>query len=121
VKLLISLVVLILTPVPAMVAHHSFAAEYGSKMTTLNGTTTRFVWMNPHTRIYLDVTDASGAVSKWECEGSAPGGLLNNGWSKGSLKQGEHVTIEGFLAKDHPNICKARAVKLADGRRLIMD
>ena len=26
-----------------------------------------------------------------------------------------------FLAKDHPHICKARAVKLADGRRLVMD
>jgi len=37
------------------------------------------------------------------------------------LKSGDHVTIEGFLAKEHPNICKARAVKLADGRRLIMD
>jgi hypothetical protein len=45
-----------------------------AKLITLNGTIARFVWMNPHTRIYLDVTDASGAVAKWECEGSAPGG-----------------------------------------------
>ena len=120
-KLPISLTALILASAPLTVAHHSFAADYGSKMTTLDGIITRFVWMNPHTRIYFDVMEPSGAVAKWECEGSAPGGLLINGWSKESLKPGDHVTIEGFLARDHPGICKTRAVKLADGRRLIMD
>jgi hypothetical protein len=117
----ISLAALMLAPAPAMFAHHSFAAEYGSKPIALSGTITRFVWMNPHTRIYLDVSDASGLVARWECEGSAPGGLLSNGWNKESLKPGDHVTIEAFPAKDHPNICKARAVKLADGTRLIMN
>jgi hypothetical protein len=111
---------LMLAPAPQTLAHHSFAAEYGSKPITLNGTIVKFVWMNPHTRIYLDVTDASGAVTRWECEGNAPGGLQSNGWSRESLKPGDHVTIEGYPAKDHPSICKARAVKLADGRRLIM-
>jgi hypothetical protein len=115
------LAALMLAPAPAILAHHSFAADDGAKPIMLSGTITRFVWMNPHTRIYLDVTDASGLVAKWECEGSAPGGLLSNGWSKESLKPGDDVTIEGFLAKDHLNICKARAVKLANGRRLIMD
>jgi hypothetical protein len=114
------LAALMLAPAPLMLAHHSFAAEYGSKPITLRGTIVRFVWMNPHTRIYLDVTDANGAVTKWECEGSAPGGLLSNGWSRGSLKPGDRVTIEGFPARDRPNICKVRAVKLANGRRLIM-
>src|ERR1019366_3356875 len=108
-KLSISLAALMLAPAPLMLAHHSFAAEYGSNLITLNGTIIRFDWMNPHTRIYFDVTDASAAVTKWECEGNAPGGLLNNGWSKGSMKPGDHVTIEGFLAKDRPNVCKARA------------
>jgi hypothetical protein len=120
VKLSIPLAVLILMPGPLLLAHHSFAADYGSNLITLNGTVTRFVWMNPHTRIYLDVTGASGAVTKWECEGSAPGGLLSNGWTRESLKPGDHVTIEGFPAKSSATICKARSVKLADGRRLIM-
>jgi Family of unknown function (DUF6152) len=118
VNLLISLTAL-------MLAHHSFAAEYGPTPITLTGKITRFVWMNPHTRIYLDATNASGdakaAVTKWECEGNAPGGLLSHGWSRDSLQPGDPVTIECFPAKDHSNVCKARAVKLADGRRLIMD
>jgi hypothetical protein len=121
VKVSILLVALMLAPAPPMFGHHSFAAEYGSKPITLKGTIVRFVWMNPHTRIYLDVTSRSGAVAKWECEGSAPGGLLSNGWSRESLRPGDRVTIEGFPAKDRPNACKTRAVKLADGRRLMMD
>lgn len=111
---------LTLAPAPLILAHHSFAAEYTSRPMTLKGKITRFEWMNPHTRIYLDVTDASGAVMKWECEGNAPGGLLSNGWSRQSLKPGDNVTIEGFPAKDRPNTCKARAVRLANGLRLVM-
>jgi hypothetical protein len=120
VKVFILLAALMLVPAPPIFAHHSFAAEYGSKPITLTGTITEFVWMNPHTRIYLDVANASGAVTKWECEGGAPGGLLRNGWSKGSLKRGDRVTIEGFPAKDRSNVCKARAVRLDNGRRLLM-
>jgi hypothetical protein len=119
-----ALAALLVAPVmlaPEMLAHHSFAAEYGSKLITLKGTITKFVWMNPHTRIYLDVTDASGAVAKWECEGSAPGGLLSHDWSRESLQPGDHVTIEGFLAREHTDICKAHAVTLAGGKRLTMD
>ena len=105
---------------PLLPAHHSFAAEYFSTLITLNATIARFVWMNPHTRLYFDVTDANGAVTNWECEGSSPGGLLSNGWHRDFLKPGDHVIIEGFPAKDRANVCKVRAVKLADGRRLIM-
>jgi hypothetical protein len=91
-KLFISLATLMLLPAPLMLAHHSFAAEYDSNPITLNGTITRFVWMNPHTRIYIDVTEAGSVVTKWECEGGAPGGLLSRGWSRESLKPGDHVT-----------------------------
>jgi hypothetical protein len=45
---------------------------------------------------------------------------LSSGWSKESLKPGDHVTIEGIPAKDHPSVCKARAVRLASGLRLFM-
>lgn len=109
-----------LATAPLLLGHHSFAADYSSKHITLTGRITRFDWMNPHTRLYLDVTDASGAVTKWECEGNAPGGLVSNGWTRESLKPGDNVTIEGFPAKGHPNICKVRAVKLANGLRLVM-
>jgi hypothetical protein len=120
VKSTILLAALLLAPVLPVFAHHSFAAEYFSNLITLKGTITRFAWINPHTRVYVDVTGPHGTVTKWECEGSAPGGLLSNGWTRGSMKAGDHVVIEGYPAKDRSNVCKARAVTLANGRRLLM-
>jgi hypothetical protein len=42
--------------------------------------------------------------------------LTRNGWNRDSVRQGEQVTIEGFLAKDGSKTCNMRVVKLADGR-----
>jgi hypothetical protein len=110
--------VLALTPV--LVAHHSAVAEYSAELLRLNATITKFDWINPHTWLYFDVKDAHGAVTKWEAEGSAPSGLLDNGWRKDTLKPGDRVTIECSPAKDRPHLCKTQAVTLANGRRLVM-
>jgi hypothetical protein len=103
-----------------LIAHHSAAAEYSSALVTIHGTVTRLQWMNPHVWIYVDVKDGRGTVTHLKCEGSAPNGLVSNGWSKDSLKPGDKVAIEGFRAKDRPDGFKVRAVTLADGRRLVM-
>jgi hypothetical protein len=100
-----------------ILAHHSFAAEYDDKKpVTLQGTITKVEWMNPHIWIYLDGKDASGKADKWQCEGGAPNSLTRNGWNKNSLKVGDAVTIEGYLAKDGSKSCNSRSVVLPDGR-----
>jgi hypothetical protein len=98
-------------------AHHSFSAEFdGSKNVKLEGTVTKVDFMNPHIWVYLDVKDEKGAVAHWQCEGGAPNGLIRNGWTKDSLKQGDAVVIDGSLSKDGSRTCNARSVKLPDGR-----
>jgi hypothetical protein len=74
--------------------------------------------MNPHIWIYLDAKDEKGAISKWQCEGGAPNGLIRNGWGKADLKPGDPVTIDGSLAKDGSNTCNARQVALPGGKRV---
>jgi len=101
-------------------AHHSAAAEYFGEVKTWTGTITRFAWINPHSWVYFDMRDAAGKVTHWECEGSAPGGLLRSGWTKETLRSGMVVTIEGYPAKDRPQGCKVKAMRLPDGRRLTM-
>ena len=97
-------------------AHHSFAAEFDQgKQVTLSGAVTKLEWMNPHIWLYLDVKAADGTQS-WQCEGGAPNTLTRNGWSRASLKSGDQVTIEGYMAKDGSKTCNMRAVKLPDGR-----
>lgn len=100
-------------------AHHSFAAEFdANKQVTLQGSVTKLEWQNPHIWVYLEVKDDHGVAQGWQCEGGAPNTLTRNGWSKDSLKFGDQVTIEGFLAKDGSRTCNARVVKLPDGRNV---
>jgi hypothetical protein len=100
-------------------AHHSFAAEYDTnKPVNITGVVTKVEWMNPHARFYVDVKDADGKVTSWNFELGAIPVLLKQGWTKNSLKEGDHVTVEGSAAKDNSHTANARAVKLADGRRV---
>jgi len=100
-------------------AHHSFEAEYDAKKPVeVKGTVTKLEWMNPHARFYIDVKDESGKVTNWNFELGSPNVLKRQGWSRDSLKVGDMVTVEGYLAKDGSNLANARRVTLADGRKV---
>ena len=102
-----------------LLAHHSFAAEYDSKKPIkITGTVTKVEWMNPHIYYYVDVKDASGKVTSYAVEGGTPNTLRRNGWGKDSLKTGDNVTVEGFMAKNGSNHVNGRTVTLPDGRRV---
>jgi hypothetical protein len=100
-------------------AHHSFEAEYDAKKPVeVKGIVTKMEWMNPHARFYIDVKDESGKVTNWNFELGSPNVLKRQGWSRDSLKVGDMVTVEGYLAKDGSNLANARRVTLADGRKV---
>ena len=119
-KLLCVLVAMAAAPgAPRVLAHHSFAAEYdANKPVTLKGTVSKVEWTNPHARFYVDVKDDKGAVTTWNFELASPNVLRRNGWTRTSLNVGDEVTVEGAMAKDGSKMANARAVKLADGRRV---
>jgi hypothetical protein len=82
-------------------AHHSFAAEYDGKApVTIKGKLNKVDWVNPHSWISVDVTDAKGKVTTWRCETPPPNILTRRGWKKSMFKQGTEVTVEGWRAKD---------------------
>jgi hypothetical protein len=117
--LVVSAAVALGTAAVPLFAHHSFAAEYDSaKPVTLKGTVTKMEWMNPHARFYVDVKDDKGATVGWELELGSPNGLMRRGWTRNSLKPGDSILVEGYLAKDGSKLANARQITLADGRKV---
>jgi len=101
-------------------AHHSFAAEYdANKPVTLKGVITKVEWTNPHIRFYIDVKNASGQTANWEISGPSVNALTRNGAKKSSLKIGDTVTVDGYLARFVKNLANMRVVKSADGKILL--
>ena len=89
-------------------AHHSFAAEFDAeKPVTLVGTVVTWEMINPHGWITLNVPGADGKTVEWRVETSNPNGLMRLGWTKNSLKPGDAITVEGYLAKDGSSTANA--------------
>jgi hypothetical protein len=98
-------------------AHHSFRAEFdSSKAKEFMGTVTKVEWFNPHARFYIDVKDETGGVTNWNFELGSPLQLRRQGWRQDSLKVGDQITVEGYLAKDGSKMASASKITLADGR-----
>jgi hypothetical protein len=95
-------------------AHHSFSAEFdAAKPIKISGIVTKVDWANPHVWIYLNVKDENGAVANWGAELGPPHGLQRSGWQRETLKIGEQITVNGYLARNGTNRMNARTVTLA--------
>ena len=113
------LIATLLLSVAPVFGHHAFTAEYDSSKTRqFVGTVTKVEWTNPHARFYLDVKDDRGTVTNWNFELGSPLFLRKLGWKSDSLKIGDQVSVEGYLAKDGSKMANARTVSLADGRKV---
>jgi hypothetical protein len=76
-------------------AHHSNAPFYFTdKKVEIQGKITKFVFMNPHAFLHLDVPEAASSVS-WQVELGAPISLRRTGWTPDTLKIGMEVKVVG--------------------------
>ena len=103
-----------------LAAHHELRAEFDEqKPVSLRGIVTRFDWNNPHAFLYVDVKDPSGEIVNWAVEWASPLDLRKAGWTRDSLKVGDSVTVEAWLARDGSKLASGRTVVLASGKRLL--
>ena len=99
-------------------AHHSLSRFDREHPSTLKGMVVEFNWMNPHSRVLLDVKDDKGNIARWALETSPPIRLLRVGWNAESLKPGDQVTVTVYPAKDGSKIAEPRDFVFPDGRKL---
>jgi hypothetical protein len=101
-------------------AHHSFGVFDTTTEKEIEGDVVEFQWTNPHTWTWIDVKDADGAVTRWGLEGMSPNFLGRRGWSKNSLKPGDHVKVVVYpLKSGEPGGTFLRAT-LPDGTVKVM-
>ncbi len=104
---------------PRLSAHHGATNVYDfSKPVVMKGTITKFEWLNPHNQIYFDVTDEKGVVYAWIAATEPPQVMLERGWTRRSLKEGDEVTVYIFAAKNGAKVGNLQKIVLADGKEL---
>ncbi len=109
----------LMIPAVPLLAHHSFAAEYDSnKPVTLDGHRHQDGVAESARALLRGRERRGGKVTNWEFELGSPNGLMRKGWTRNSLKEGDKITVDGYLAKDGAHLANARTVALADGRKV---
>ena len=105
--------VVILTA-PAL-AHHSHG-NYAETFTDLEGTVKAVHFLNPHSWIYLDVTNAAGQKQTWGLEATSVVGLQRIGVARDALKAGDIVKVRCHPLRDGSRGCLLGFVKTRDGK-----
>jgi hypothetical protein len=90
----------LLTAIPVS-AHHAVSATYDTNNeVTLTGVIAEVRLTNPHSWFYVDVTDASGKVTRWGFEAAIPATLMRRGYKRDALKPGDKVVVKASRARD---------------------
>ena len=114
-RLTATLLLVLLISVPVH-SHHSPESHYVvSELITVTGVVTKFRLINPHARIYFDVTAADGEVQHWFAEGNASAILRRRGWDKDTLQPGDVIEITGNPARDGGHKMDWKLIVTEDG------
>ena len=104
------------SPGSLVLAHHSFAAHFVTDETvTIEGVVTEWWFQNPHTRIYLEVSNEDGEVEEWMAEGSGRNVLHRRGWTDETILPGTRLTIVGNPSRDGSRTVHWDTLTLEDG------
>ena len=100
-------------------AHHSGAMFEPVKTITLKGVVKEFEYTNPHSWLWVTVTNDDQTTTDWGFEAEGPSTLFRNGIKKNDLRPGDKITVTGRPMRDgRPAAAWVNAVK-EDGRVLV--
>jgi hypothetical protein len=101
-------------------AHHAAAPHFLLDQTIeLQGVITEWKLVNPHSYIYLDVTDGDGVTVNWRCSLTTVARMKRRGWTKETLQPGMAVTITGSPARREAKLCAFNSLTYENGITIV--
>ena len=116
--LVVAAIVGVLLGAGALLAHHGGNLYDTTKAVVLKGTITKFEWGTPHNQIFFDAKNDKGDVQHWVASTEPAPVMLERGWTRRSLKEGDEVTVYIFAAKNGATVGNLQKIVLADGKEL---
>lgn len=83
-----------------LLAHHGTGASYFQDRTIqVKGKVTEFLWRNPHSALFIDVTEGEFKGKNYAVELNSPGVMTRQGWTKKQFQPGDEVIINVHPSK----------------------
>lgn len=99
--------------------HHNSLPIYNlEETTTVDGVVLEFRFVNPHARIYFEVSEDGGEAVRWMAEGGNPMMLRRLGWTGEEVKPGDRVRVTGAPSRDGSPMIEWQTITLPDGTEL---
>ena len=96
-------------------AHHSFSMFDQKVELVISGTVVRWAFNNPHSWLYINVTDNDGNTTLWSFESSAPPQLVGRGILGNTFEPGDKLTLMYCPIRDGRHAGGLGWVMLEDG------
>jgi Family of unknown function (DUF6152) len=114
----VTMVAVLAAPLAA-VAHHSFAMfDKNQEIELKDAVVKEWQWTSPHVWLYLLVPNGTKTPDKYTIEGGNPGLLRRQGFTKGSIKAGDKITVYVSPLKNGDKGGAFNAIQLANGQLL---
>ena len=94
--------VLMVAFAPEASTHHGFGTFLMNEDVRITGTVTGLDFVNPHSWLYLNVTQPDGKVAAMPCEMRSATTLPRSGWTPDLFPVGKRITITGSPDRDDP-------------------
>ncbi|MBT5484009.1 MAG: hypothetical protein HOH14_03905 [Gammaproteobacteria bacterium] len=99
-------------------AHHGLANFNLNVDISVQGRITDIAMINPHSWVYIEVTNADGSLTNWKCELRGGTVLRRSGWTQALFEVGSEITISGSPDRFEDNTCYTGTITFANGQSL---
>ncbi len=116
-----NLLSIVLAVLPGLsLAHHAFRGVFDfSRTDTIVGAVVNLELVNPHARLYIDVTNESGEVEHWLVEGPGKLSLARRGWTDDMFTPGDVITAVGNPSNSGDRTIWLEKIIMPDGTEII--